>query len=78
MLARKCSFLDANTGPMYRDCGIGERHALSPGIQSEQRRGSTERCGMERALPTRATDPSGKAITIANQEDLSLALASNQ
>jgi len=60
MLARKISFLDANTGPIYRD-GIGERHVLSPRIQYEQRLGATERTGIERALltaqRTRRTQP---------------------
>ena len=43
--------------------GIGERHALSPCIEYERRLKSTEWCGVERALPARATDLTGKAIT---------------
>ena len=77
MLVRKSSFLDAKTVPVCRDADW-RALALSPCIEYEQRLGSTEWYGIERALPTRATVPTGKANTTANKEDLSLALPSNQ
>ena len=55
--------------------GIGERHAFSPCIESEQRFGSTEWGRIEHALPTRVTDPTDKAITAANKEELLVLIA---
>ena len=50
-------------GPDVPPDGTGERHALSPCIEYERRLESTEWCGIERALPARATDLTEKAIT---------------
>jgi len=57
--------------------GISERHALSLCIESEQRLESTEWCRIEHAIPTRATDSTGKAINTAKKEDL-LVLPANK